>query len=159
MPSLFLFDMEMRKIVIANKGAANVGKSTSVMALYKLMNDKGYKELYTKSLNAGEDVSAIFEINDVLVGLESEGDPGESMTNCIEHLIAQKCQIIVTACRTRKLSFEVVNTRLRGAGYDIVWVNHDKCDDKSNTVFMEGLNALYARHILDLILNVIDGKI
>ena len=149
----------MKKIVIANKGAAEVGKSASIMALYNLMIEKGYKKLSWQSLNAGRDVTAVFEINDVLVGLESEGDPGDSMKNCIDDLIKDNCQVIVTACRTKDTSFEIVNTRLRDAGYDIVWVGHDKCDDKSNTAFMERLNALYAQHILDLVVNVIDGKI
>ena len=156
MPSLFTI---MNKLVIANKGAAEVGKSSSIMTLYRLMVEEGYKLLSHTIGNAGRDVEAIFEIKGSLVGLESEGDPGESMNNCINKFIEHDCWIIVTACRTKRDSFEVVNTRLRSAGYDIVWVSHDKYDDKNDVTFIERLNTLYAHHMLKLILNRIDSKI
>ena len=33
----------MRKLVIANRGAGGIGKSSAIKAVYQLLKDKGYK--------------------------------------------------------------------------------------------------------------------
>jgi len=88
----------MNKLVIANRGAGYIGKSSSVRSVYQLLKDNGHKLLVEEW--QGKDIKAIFEINGVKVGIESQGDPDSQMEPTMEAFVDAGCEIIVTACRT-----------------------------------------------------------
>ena len=81
----------MNKLVIANRGAGGIGKSTSVKAVYYLLKSKGY-QLISETWQYEEeigDIKAIFDINGVKVGIESQGDPGYDMERLWRNLLGQ----------------------------------------------------------------------
>lgn len=141
---------KMKKIVFANCGAGKQGKSSSVKEVYHLLNSK-YK---AKMLIDGADVKATFLINGVLVGLESQGDPYSRMFQSLDDFVSMGCDIIVCACRSSGGTRRKVQS-LANLGYQIVWAQNDRTED--STLYSH-LNNMYARKIVDLILDRIAGK-
>lgn len=86
----------MKKIVFANCGAGNQGKSSSVKEVYHLLNSK-YKAIL---MTGGADIKATIRINGVLVGVESQGDPYSRLFQSLDDFVSMGCDIIVCACRS-----------------------------------------------------------
>ena len=76
----------MNKIVIVNKGHAAVGKSSSIKQVYEML-----KTLYPSAvtdIKKDGDITATIDINGVLVGIESQGDPNSRMFATLPDLVA-----------------------------------------------------------------------
>lgn len=148
----------MNKLVIANRGAGYIGKSSSVRAVYQLLKDKGYKLLVEEW--QGEDIKAIFEVDGVKVGVESQGDPSSQMGETMEKYVEAGCDIIVTACRTKSDTYHKVTDYLgEENGYDVLWAAHYVYQapfaDESRAL----LNDRYAQQVYQLIQDRIKGVI
>ena len=150
----------MRKLVIANRGVGQIGKSASILAVYHLLKERGFKtilETWQYEYENG-DIKAIFDINGVKVGIESQGDPGCDMEDSMEEFVAKGCEIIVAACRTRSDTFEKVRDYLGAENnYDILWCAHYVYQGGDAIVIRETLNKVYAEHVLKLVLDRIAG--
>lgn len=140
----------MQKIVFANCGAGNQGKSSSVKEVYNLLNSK-YK---AKLLIGGVDVKATIQINGFLVGIESQGDPNSRMFQSLKDFVNMGCDIIVCACRSSGSTRKKVES-LANLGYQIVWTQNDRTI--APTLYSH-LNNVYAHRIELLILDRIAGK-
>ena len=140
----------MKKIVFANCGAGNQGKSSSVKEVYNLLNSK-YK---AKLLIGGVDVKATIQINGFLVGIESQGDPNSRMFQSLKDFVNMGCDIIVCACRSSGSTRKKVES-LANLGYQIVWTQNDRTI--APTLYSH-LNNVYAHRIELLILDRIAGK-
>ena len=148
----------MNKLVIANRGAGYIGKSSSVRAVYQLLKDKGHKLLVEEW--QGEDIKAIFEVDGVKVGVESQGDPSSQMGETMEKYVEAGCDIIVTVCRTKSDTYHKVTDYLgEENGYDVLWAAHYVYQapfaDESRTL----LNDRYAQQVYQLIQDRIKGVI
>ena len=62
----------MQKLVIANRGSKEQGKTSSIREVFNILDAKYPTNVY---IDYG-DIMATIQIGDVLVGLESQGDPG-----------------------------------------------------------------------------------
>ena len=148
----------MRELVIANRGAAQIGKSSSIKAVYQLMKDKGHKLLVEEW--QGGDIKAIFEIDGVKVGIESQGDPDSGMEPTMEAFVKENCEIIVTACRTKSFTYEKVTDYLgKENGYEILWAAHYVYRAPNADGIRAILNASYAQQVYQLIQDRINGVI
>ena len=142
----------MKKLVIANIGTGEAGKSSSVKEVFRQLST-----LYPSNVNVildDGDIQAIIEVNGVLVGIESQGDPNSRMFRTLTELRTKGCQIIVCACRTSgatKQKVELLNTK---HGYDLVWASNPY-----NETNKDYLNEKYARMIVKMIEDRISGKI
>ena len=139
----------MEKIVFANYGAGKQGKSSSVKEVYNLLNSK-YK---AKLLIGGADVKATVQINGVLVGIESQGDPYSRMFQSMDDFVKMGCEIIVCACRSSGSTRRKVES-LANMGYQVVWTRNDRTDISTLHPY---LNMAFARRIEDLINDRIAG--
>lgn len=140
----------MNKLVIANRGTGQIGKSSSIKAVYQLMKDKGYA-LITEEWQ-GEDIKAIFEIKGVKVGIESQGDPDSLMEPTMEAFVIENCEIIVTASRTKSFTYKKVTDYLGDEnGYDIIWASHYVYQAPNADETRDLLNTRYAQQVLQLI--------
>ena len=152
----------MNKLVIANRGAGGIGKSASVKAVYYLLKSKGYlliSETWQYEEEIG-DIKAIFDINGVKVGIESQGDPGYDMEKTMEEFVEVGCDIIVTACRTKSDTYHKVTDYLcEEKGYDILWAAHYVYQAPVADGTRNLLNARYAQQVLQLIEDHINGTI
>lgn len=152
----------MRKLVIANRGAGQIGKSASILAVYHLLKERGFKPILEEWQYEYEngDIKAIFEINDVKVGIESQGDPGCEMEAAMEEFVEKGCEIIVAACRTKSDTYEKVRTYLGvEKGYDVLWCAHYVYPREKADSTWRILNKAYAEQVLELIQDRIAGVI
>ena len=148
----------INKLVIANRGAGYIGKSSSVRSVYQLLKDNGHKLLVEEW--QGEDIKAIFDINGVKVGIESQGDPGYDMEKTMEEFVGTNCDIIITSCRTRLYTYHKVTDYLgEENGYDILWAAHYVYQAPEADESRALLNARYAQQVYQLIQDRINGVI
>lgn len=85
----------MQKLVIANRGSKEQGKSTSIREVFNILTAK----YPTNVIIDNGDIMATIQIEDVLVGLESQGDPSSRIFNSLKKLVELGCDVIVCACR------------------------------------------------------------
>lgn len=91
----------MKKQVLALYGTANSGKSTTLRKLFDLVQ-RAYPKAHIKIIHpVVVDFTVIIEIDGVLIGIESQGDPGSRLAQSIEVFKKRGCIIIVCATRTR----------------------------------------------------------
>lgn len=146
----------MRKLVIANRGAGGIGKSSAIKAVYQLLKDKGYKP--DEEVWQGGDIKAIFKINGVKVGISSQGDPGSSMEDNMEDFVKKECGIIVTACRMKGDTYRKVYCDLgEEQDYDIIWYGHYVYQVLKAEEIHKIFNLRYAEHVVKLIEERISG--
>lgn len=150
----------MRKLVIADRGAGSIGKSSAVREVFYQLS-REYKpklEEWQYEKDTG-DIKAIFEIGGVKVGVESQGDPGCDMEETMKDFaVKYECDIIVTACRTKGSTFQKVNTYLRRKGYDILWYAHYVYQGEDASDAWETFKVTYAEQVVKLIKDRIAGK-
>ena len=141
----------MNKIVIVNKGHAAVGKSSSIYKVYEKL-----KTLYPSAvtdIKKDGDITATIDINGVLVGIESQGDPNSRMFVTLPGLVARGCQIIVCACRTSGATKQRV-ADLRKDGFDIIWTTNPRnpnLADELNTMWADMVTEIIVRKVNDMI--------
>ena len=147
----------MRKLVIANRGAGGIGKSSAIKAVYQLLKDKGYKS--DEEVWQGGDIKAIFKIDGVKIGISSQGDPGSCMKDNIEDFVKMECEIIVTACRMKGDTYRKVYYELgEEQDYDIIWYGHYVYQVLEAEEVQENFNKRYAEQVVKLIEERIAGK-
>ena len=98
------------KQVIGLYGTANAGKSTTLRKLYELLT-KAYPAAHIEIIHPfGVDFTVIIEIDGVLIGIESQGDPGSRLAVSIELFKKRGCVIIVCTTRTRGGTVAIVES-------------------------------------------------
>ncbi len=86
--------------IIANFGEGDTGKSDSIKRVYeKLMNIKIDRK----------DICEVVTINNVKVGIASDGDSIKIIEANLDRLAAASCRIILTACRSNHNSVVLLN--------------------------------------------------
>jgi len=139
----------MKKQVIALYGTANAGKSTTLGKLYELLT-KAYPKAPVEIIHKiGVDLAIIIEIDGVLVGIESQGDPGSRLTDTIKIFKKRGCVIIVCCTRTRGSTVVIVEDLQ--PEYTLSW--HEKIsghddDEAARKIFKQIRDALGANTAL-----------
>lgn len=142
----------MNKLVIANRGTSEIGKSSAIKAVISLLEGKGYSVI-KKDLQ-GWDIKAIFIIDGIRVGIESQGDPTSKMEETMEEFVNAGCDIIVTSCRTKWSTYDkVVNYLGEENGYDVLWAAHYVYQVPNADGIRDLLNARYAQQVHQLIMD------
>ena len=138
----------MNKLIIANTGTGNQGKSSSIKEVYNLLVSRyPYNVQIIHPVKSG-DVKAIVDVKGVLIGIESQGDPNSRMFQSLQDFLKAGCDIVVIACRTYGETYKAVND-MHQYGYQVIWTANDKNLDEKSIV--DYLNMHYAQHILQLI--------
>ncbi|MBM9914056.1 MULTISPECIES: hypothetical protein [Stenotrophomonas] len=92
----------MKRQLIALRGTRNSGKSSALLALYRLLvTDPGTKIIAFDSFGFGLDFIAIVQINGCKVGVFNRGDDSGTVDELIKKLVLAKCKVIVCAARSR----------------------------------------------------------
>ena len=148
----------MKRLVIADRGCSELGKSAAVKCVYYLLKSEGYAlelEEWQYQEEYG-DIKAVFNIDGVKVGIESQGDPGYDMVPTIKEFVQIGCGIIVTACRTKGDTFNIVRDYLgKDLGFDIIWSAHDVFPGQKDNNILNNLNQNYALRVK----GIIDGRL
>lgn len=140
----------MIKLVIANWGRGERGKSSSIKRVYDILQKKYPHTLY---LNNG-DIKATIQIDDVLVGLESQGDPKSRQGDSLKDFLSWGCGVIICASRCYGETRDNIND-LKKHGYQVVWTQNDRSDDSS---LHADLNQRYAEYVVQMIEDRIAGR-
>ena len=140
----------MQKLVIANWGVGEQGKSSSVKAVFALMSEK----YPNNALINNGDVKATVQIGNVLVGIESQGDPNSRQGESLKDFLDMGCDIIVCASRSYGVTCENIK-ELKKHGYLVVWTQNDRTDDET---MHDYLNLKYAERVVEMIEDRIEGR-
>jgi|ERR1035437_6533829 GTPase SAR1 family protein len=135
----------MNKQVLGLYGTANAGKSTTLRKLYELLT-KAYPAAHIEIIHPVRvDFTVIIEIDGVLIGIESQGDPGSRLAESIELFKKRGCVIIV--CTTRTRGSTVVIVEALQPEFTITWHHKIAGEDDSKmaqTIFKQIQDALGA---------------
>ena len=142
----------MNKLVIANNGAGNKGKSSSIKKFFDKLQSKYPNEVIT--CKKGKEIKATLRINNIMIGIESEGDPNSRIFDSLDDFVEDNCDIIVVSCRTRGETYDKVKS-LENEGYEIKWLSNERSTDKSKH---EELNDQYAEKIFNMIEDIVNNK-
>ncbi len=86
------------------------------------------------------------DINGVLVGIETQGDPSSRLEESIELFIKEKCKIIVCASRTSGMTVNWINKYSKA--FNIEWIEKKNAENDSER---ENLNNKKAEEIVEKI--------
>lgn len=140
----------MQKLVIANWGVGEKGKSSSVKNVFALLSEK-FPSIVL--INNG-DIKAMVQIGEVLVGIESQGDPKSRQGESLRNFQKMGCDIIVCASRSYGETCENIKD-LKNHGYQVVWTQNDRTDDET---MHDYLNRRYAERVVEMIEDRIEGE-
>ncbi len=114
------------KEIIALKGLERSGKTTSIRMAYDMLINRfsSIKIIYVKPYK--KDITAVLSINNIVIGIESQGDPNSRLKNSLERFSNEyRCNIILCATRTKGETILIVNNMV-GHGYNINWVKKNR---------------------------------
>ena len=146
-----------RKFIIANLGHAGVGKSPSIKKVYNILAARYPHNL----MISGYDIKGTITINGILVGIESQGDPGCRMPVSMDEFVAMGCNIIYTACRTRSTTLNKVFELHRLHGYEVIYAPNPRTYYKKviSDASYEKMNDVYAEGLANIIEDIAMGRI
>lgn len=143
----------MEKILIAVSGTAHIGKSSAILAV--LNNIENYfPQADVKVIIPGSDVKALVKINNIVIGIESQGDPNSRLKESLQDFAAQNCDIIVCASRTSGMTVDWIDNMFTEHKYGIIWTSNYF----SNELGIDFLNNAFAESIHRLIEKLINSK-
>lgn len=149
----------VNKTIIVNYGDEKKGKSTSIRGVYhELQKKHELKELreVIRGKQPDSDISALFEINGVRFGLESQGEPDSRIFDSLDEFIKNECDIIIVSCRTEGEVIKKIES-LGDQGYRIIWTQNYLCDDCGKALNL--LNTLYILNIIVMIHYILNGDL
>lgn len=124
------------KLIIANRGAHDIGKTTSIRNAFNVLQAKHpmtttvYVPAGVSSFPiVGGEVKATIKIGTTLVGIETQGDPGSRMQKSVADFIAWGCEIILVACRNQGDTINTITNLEANHGYTVLWLQNGKCTD------------------------------
>lgn len=144
----------MNKIVIANSGHGRQGKSTSIKALFEALSKKYPND--TNVIKNHGDILATIRIGDILVGIESQGDPNSRMFDSLTMLREMGCNIIICACRTSGATLDKIKELHTKYGYELIFVPNPRTDNEE--LYSLCNDELYVETVMQIISKVSNSK-
>jgi hypothetical protein len=146
----------MKKIVFANWGHAQQGKSDTVKRIAQEIII-AYPTAITEPviIDYSADIQVTITIGEIKIGIESQGDPNSRLFKSLKKFSSDNCDIIVCSTRTSGATVDAVETLHASHGYDIVWFTNHRSYEKNQTI----LNDISAKHIFGLLQQVIAGTL
>lgn len=116
------------KKVIALRGIAKVGKSTTINKVYALLRNKYPTAKIEHEKSTRVEITAVLTIDGVKLGIESHGDPGSVLEESLRLFARLGCQLIICATRTRGQTVDAVG-RL-APSFEVLWFNQENSSDQ-----------------------------
>ncbi|WP_426575980.1 hypothetical protein ACP179_15450 [Xenorhabdus stockiae] len=115
------------KKICALRGPSKTGKTTTLKSLLiKQLKDLNSAYAY-KDEDKRYDVTVIFVINNIKVGVSTGGDNEKIIRENVGYLINEKCDIIVSATRTKGGTIDAIK-ELAGEEFPIAWIDKSRAD-------------------------------
>lgn len=133
------------KTIIAFRGVANIGKSTTIKKTYELLLGKYPSAIIERRIIPPRvDISVIITINGKKIGIDSQGDPCGKLADRLHSFVEVDCQVIICATRTRGETVKAVN-QLKPS-YDVLWISRVV---EQNSSEQESANHKMAQRIVE----------
>lgn len=144
----------MNKTIITIWGNADTGKSSTIKNVYALFKEK-YKNMSIlyEVPKSTFDITNIIKINEVKIGIESQGDPNSNLFTSLKLFHDEKCELIICATRTKGNTVNEVMKYERQFGYDVIWLSNLFSSQKE----IKDLNNRSAELIQTLICDILKG--
>ena len=95
------------------------------------------------------DFRLVVEINGIIIGVESQGDPNTNLQKRLIDLAdTYNCEIILCSSRTRGDTIAAVDNLYLTRGFQTIWTSNYQIADKANHNLV---NRLKAKHLLELL--------
>lgn len=149
----------IQKTLIANWGYAGQGKSATIRNVANnLISNHGatITQLVTPIMPTNGDIKAVLSYNNLIIGIESQGDPNSRLFGSIPDFLHVKCDIILCATRTSGATVDIVKNAANSNHYRLFWTTNNRTP---NNQFRTSLNTYSANQITQLILDVSNGII
>jgi len=148
------------KTVIAIFGAQSRGKTTTLRVVYDQIS-KRYQCVHEKDspvVNENKDVYALFRIKNATIGFESLGDPVDRHAESLQKFLNEKCDIIITACRTSGPTTNAV-ADFSKQGYQVIWLKDPLYENEQPKRISYNNCHYFANYILDMFEDILIGKL
>ncbi len=141
------------KTILSVWNLGNKGKTETLREFANLLlaNSPTYISIFPlpATVPTSGDFRLVIQINGIIIGVESKGDPNTNLQNRLLDLADNfNCEVILCSSRTRGDSVDAVNNLHHKRGFDIIWSSTYQIDGKPQQSIV---NNLKAKHILDLL--------
>ncbi|TXD82134.1 hypothetical protein ESY86_15825 [Subsaximicrobium wynnwilliamsii] len=138
------------KTIIAIKNSGNKGKTEIARKLANLLVEvhSDFKPIYPIPFNILKetDFSIVLKIDEKIVGIESQGDPGTNLKTRLETLILEyNCDLIICTCRSRGETVRSISAIANLHKFQTIWDS-----TYESKICHEEINKLKAEHLYDL---------
>jgi len=119
----------MKNTIFAVKGKANIGKTPTIKYIYALLKEK-YPNAVINEIILLTDIKIIITIEDILIGIESEGDPNGRLEESLNYFIKNNCNIIICGARTRGMTNDWI--KKYSNNFEIKWIKKTISETKTD---------------------------
>jgi len=137
-------------ITVWNSGDKGKSETLRELANLVLTNYPSYKSIFPKVAApiVSGDFRLVLEINGIIVGIESEGDPKTNLEKRLFELVDKfNCSLIFCSTRTKGETVWAVENLANAKGFQKIWTSTYQIKDKNTH---KQVNKLKAKHILEL---------
>ena len=148
----------MNKTIIAIHGRANEGKSETIKKVCSLILETFPNAISSETnINYTGDILLTIDINGIIIGFESQGDPNSRMIydETLRKLADKNCDIIICATRTGGMTVKKVDKIASDFDFHTLWIS----SFWSPTLNTEVLNRKAAENIINIIKSLIVGQL
>lgn len=133
------------KTIIALKGRASCGKSSTLNLVIDILKKKYQNASYNLLINGRDKKLIINNLvvnkNNLRVGIETQGDPNSRLASSLLDFNNMKCDIIFCACRTRGQTQKIIES-YKNNGYNIQFINQTISNNNQQQVNCNSANQL-----------------
>ncbi len=143
----------MKNTILAIFGEPGIGKSTAINEIISRFPNR-FPVDNVEIIHDGADRCVIFQIGNILIGMESAGDPGSRQPMSLQLFEERGCNIIIVASRIRGKTVTSIEALHQRSSYDIVWTSIYSCKEKPE----DQSNGFFADHMLIIVSAILDGS-
>jgi hypothetical protein len=150
------------KTIVVVQGKEKIGKTPAIKEVFKELRRRNWTPVKgpfyigkEKDIEVELELELECEKNEKRIGISSMGDPQSDLFDRLKDH-TDKCEVILTASRTRSTTVAEVEKIADEGGYDIIWTRH--FHHEGGTKKMPNgvdLNKQFAPGMVDLILSLL----
>ena len=142
----------MKKYIICDFARSDWGKTQTLLKVIELIKKTTPPRI--EELIGDKDKYAEFVLNERIVAVNTQGDPGSYQEEGLKRAIQENADIIVCASRVRGSTVEKVYKYAK-SNYEIIWFSNFYADS-NELACIPILHDIMANAIVKLVLTVID---
>lgn len=136
------------KKVIALKGKSNQGKTSTIVKVIELLQEKypSWEVIDVYEMGGKERCCIFITDKDLKIGITTQGDNEELIKKNVQPLVDDDCKIIICATRTRGATPKFI-CNLKNLGYEIKFIDKKGLPKNTNSDY-SGANLQTAKDVM-----------